>query len=71
MPIRPEHWRDSHYRIEGPAVAQMQAAFLDNWIKTTGTVLQGEDYFPALESAGDAEAQVFTARRAAAATACS
>ena len=42
----PEHWRDSHYRIEGPAVAQMQAAFLDNWIKTTGAVLQGEDYFP-------------------------
>jgi cardiolipin synthase len=57
----PEHWRDSHYRIEGPAVAQMQAAFLDNWIKTTGAVLQGENYFPALASAGDAEAQVFTA----------
>ena len=50
----PKHWRDSHYRIEGPAVAQMQAAFLDNWIKTTGAVLQGEGYFPALESAGDA-----------------
>jgi cardiolipin synthase A/B len=57
----PEHWRDSHYRIEGPAVAQMQAAFLDNWIKTTGAVLQGEGYFPPLESAGDTEAQVFTA----------
>lgn len=28
----PEHWRDSHYRVEGPVVAQMQAAFLDNWI---------------------------------------
>ena len=39
----PEHWRDSHYRIEGPAVAQMQAAFLDNWIKTTGVVLRGEE----------------------------
>ena len=48
MPSRPEHWRDSHYRIEGPAVAQMQAAFMDNWIKTTGKVLQGEPYFPAL-----------------------
>jgi len=23
----PEHWRESHFRIEGPAVAQMQAAF--------------------------------------------
>jgi cardiolipin synthase len=57
----PDHWRDSHYRIEGPAVAQMQAAFLDNWIKTTGAVLRGSAYFPPLDSAGDADAQVFMA----------
>ena len=57
----PDHWRDSHYRIEGPAVAQMQAAFLDNWIKTTGAVLQGDGYFPAVAGAGSADAQVFTA----------
>ena len=56
----PDHWRDSHDRLEGPAVAQMQAAFLDNWIKTTGKVLQGADYFPALEPRGEAIAQVFT-----------
>ncbi len=56
----PAHWRDSHYRLEGPAVAQMQAAFLDNWIKTTGMVLQGESYFPTLPAAGGADAQVFT-----------
>jgi cardiolipin synthase len=55
-----EHWRDSHYRIEGPAVAQMQAAFMDNWIKATGHVLRGEGYFPSLKPAGDATAQVFT-----------
>jgi cardiolipin synthase len=54
------HWRDSHYRLEGPAVAQMQAAFLDNWIKTTGKVLQGPEYFPALQPSGTALAQVFT-----------
>ena len=29
-----KHWRDTHFRLEGPAVAQMQAAFLDNWLKT-------------------------------------
>jgi cardiolipin synthase len=57
----PEHWRDSHYELRGPAVAQMQAAFLDNWIKATGTVLQGVDYFPRLEPVGDARGQVFTA----------
>jgi cardiolipin synthase A/B len=56
----PDHWRDSHYRLQGPAVAQMQAAFMDNWIKTTGTVLQGEEYFPVLPAVGDARAQVFT-----------
>jgi len=56
----PTHWRDSHYRLDGPAVAQMQAAFMDNWIKTSGEVLQGEAYFPKLQSAGTALAQVFT-----------
>lgn len=57
----PDHWRDSHYELRGPAVAQMQAAFLDNWIKATGVVLQGPEYFPELPNIGDARAQVFTA----------
>ena len=47
-----DHWRDSHFRLEGPAVAQMQAAFLDNWLKTHAEVLHGEDYFPALAPRG-------------------
>jgi cardiolipin synthase len=53
------HWRDSHFKIEGPAVAHMQAAFMDNWMKTTGEVLHGDDYFPALEMVGGQSAQVF------------
>ena len=40
-------------------VAQMQGAFLDNWIKTTGNVLHGDAYFPALENSGEQEMQVF------------
>jgi cardiolipin synthase len=56
----PNHWRDSHYRVEGPVVAQMQTAFSDNWIKATGEVLQGERYFPSLSSTGQSLAQVFT-----------
>ena len=56
----PKEWRDSHYMLRGPAVAQMQAAFMDNWIKATGTVLQGKDYFPRLPTIGTASAQVFT-----------
>jgi len=55
----PEHWRDSHYRLEGPAVAHMQAAFMDNWMETRGEVLHGEEYFPPLEAVGSHPAQVF------------
>jgi cardiolipin synthase len=54
-----QHWRDSHYRLRGPAVAQMQAAFMDNWMKTSGEVLHGEIYFPKLQTEGEALAQVF------------
>ena len=58
-----EHWRDSHYQLEGPAVAQMQAAFGDNWIKTRAKVLLGPDYYPPLKSSGDSLAQVFRSSR--------
>jgi cardiolipin synthase len=55
----PDHWRDSHFMLEGPAVAEMQSAFMDNWIETRGVVLHGDDYFPPLEPAGPQLAQVF------------
>ncbi|MFH1813023.1 MAG: phospholipase D-like domain-containing protein [Pseudomonadota bacterium] len=56
----PEHWRDTHFEVEGPVVAQMQSIFIDNWIKVTGDVLHGPDYFPALAPAGPASAQMFS-----------
>ena len=56
----PKHWRDTHFKVEGPVVAQMQAVFLDNWIKVTGTVLHGPAYFPELKAAGTGEAQMFS-----------
>ncbi|MEJ8815886.1 phospholipase D-like domain-containing protein [Variovorax ureilyticus] len=55
-----EHWRDSHYKVEGPVVAQMQAVFMDNWVKVSGDVLHGEGYFPALAPIGEGRAQVFS-----------
>jgi len=58
----PGHWRDNHFRVEGPVVAQMQAAFMDNWLKTHSQVLHGDDYFPALEEEedpGSCDAQMF------------
>jgi cardiolipin synthase len=53
----PNHWRDTHFRLEGPAVAQMQAAFMENWIEVTGEVLHGPEYFPELRSVGGELAQ--------------
>lgn len=55
----PKHWRDTHYRVEGPAVAQFQAAFVDHWIETRGVVLHGDAYFPKLTAAGEVYAQLF------------
>jgi len=53
------HWRDSHFRAKGPVVAQMQAVFADNWMKATGTVLDGNDYFPQIPANGGGEGQMF------------
>lgn len=55
-----KHWRDSHFRAEGPVVAQIQAVFMDNWIKATGRVLHSDAYFPPLEQRGSQHAQMFS-----------
>jgi cardiolipin synthase len=56
----PRDWRESHYQVKGPVVAQMQAVFVDNWIKATGRVLHGAEYFPTqLPAQGDMDAQMF------------
>jgi cardiolipin synthase len=55
-----DHWRDSHFQVEGPVVAQLQGAFMDNWIESRGEVLDGPDYFPMIgPGAGEHYAQVF------------
>ena len=50
-------WRDTHYRVEGPVVAQLQGSFMDNWMKARGEVLHGDAFFPPLTHAGNALAQ--------------
>lgn len=54
----PMCWRDNHYKIQGPVVGSLQAAFNDNWIEARGQVLDGPDYFPALEAVGPHHGQV-------------
>ena len=53
----PQHFRDNHYQVAGPVVAQLQAIFMANWLKTGGNVLHGADYFPPLASTGPYLAQ--------------
>ena len=44
--------QDLHFRLAGPVVAQLQEAFADDWLFTTGEALRGEDWFPRPEPAG-------------------
>jgi cardiolipin synthase A/B len=53
----PQHWRDNHYQVTGPVVAQLQATFATSWLKTRGQVLHGADYFPPLAPTGPYLAQ--------------
>ena len=43
LPARVE---DLHFRITGPVVAEMQQAFVEDWLSATGETLAGSDYFP-------------------------
>lgn len=46
-------WRDTHIRIEGPAVAALQWAFLNTWTRQAGGDLPQGDFFPPLVETGD------------------
>jgi cardiolipin synthase len=54
----PDHWRDTHFRVTGPVVAQMQATFVEHWLATHGVLLQGTTYFPELARTGEMPAQM-------------
>jgi cardiolipin synthase len=43
--------RDVHFRVEGPVVQQLQAAFVADWLFTSGELLEGDTWFPATQSA--------------------
>jgi cardiolipin synthase len=56
---RKDCWRDNQYRITGPVVAAVQAAFMDNWMQCHAEVLKERAWFPPLEPTGSIKAQVF------------
>ncbi|MEX1092049.1 MAG: phospholipase D-like domain-containing protein [Acidimicrobiia bacterium] len=54
----PSEWRDTHFRIEGPAVLGLRAAFLTDW-RDCGHVLDAADVtIPIPEPVGDVELAV-------------
>jgi cardiolipin synthase A/B len=55
---RKSPWRDTAARVEGPAVASLQAVFAQNWLECEGEILVGAEFFPTLEPAADATAFV-------------
>ncbi len=54
----PESWRDTHVRIEGPAVAEFQRLFLDTWARQKGSEPSERNYFPPLNQEGKDLVQV-------------
>lgn len=51
-------WRDTHLRIEGPAVAALQAVFLETWALLSKDDPGGAPFFPPLKNVGDKAVRV-------------
>ena len=62
-------WRQTDVRVEGPIVRDMQAAFAENWRDTTGFILGGDAYFPAIEPRGNLTVQSIKSSQASGAAA--
>jgi cardiolipin synthase len=55
----PEHWRDTHVRVEGPVVRDLLSGFVDNWAEATGCILSGRQHLPDVRGFDDGiQAQV-------------
>jgi cardiolipin synthase len=62
LELHPAHGiRDTHFRLEGPIVRQMQEVFVSDWAFCSGEVLEGEAWFPGLVELGAAPARGISA----------
>jgi cardiolipin synthase A/B len=52
-------WRDTHYRVEGPVVAQIQRVIQTNWSQMAVEPFAGEKFFPELKPVGQSAADCF------------
>ncbi len=46
-------WRDTHVRVEGPIVAQIQRLFMQHWARHSQIALHGSGYYPAIAPVGN------------------
>ncbi len=51
-------WRDTMFRVQGDAVAGLQSSFAQNWLESSGEILNGTEYFPPPAVTGDIPALV-------------
>ncbi|MFN0196248.1 MAG: cardiolipin synthase [Planctomycetaceae bacterium] len=51
-------WRDTHLRMEGPGVLQLQQVFAEDWYYATGEELTHPELFPTPKSLGQTTAHV-------------
>ncbi len=55
--------RDVHFRIEGPVVIQLTAAFASDWAFVMDQELDGPAWFPPLAAQGETQARVVSSGR--------
>lgn len=51
----PDEWRDTHFRLRGPIVRQMGAAFVEHWVECGHPSVCEGDTFPDLPKEGDTD----------------
>ena len=57
----PSEWRDTHFRVQGPAVDGLMGAFVHNWAETGHPLFDDRDLFPPQSSEGSSCVQVVRA----------
>lgn len=53
-----KRWRDNMFRVDGDAVNALQSVFVDNWLESSGQIIDGPDYFPAADDVHGERAMV-------------
>jgi cardiolipin synthase len=66
--VRGKRWRDMMVQVNGPSAVALQAVFAQNWLRVSGEILAGEDYFPCDDDGDGAPALVVGSTPAAGST---